>query len=745
MRTQNDTYNRKLWFAAFFGVGLTFLVLTSDLWALRYIFKWDAWNQFWPWFHYLAEALRSGKLPLWEPHACCGFPYHADPTTGTFNPVYIAVAYLFGGSYQVFQYLWLSHWLVGLAGFFFLARKMGFGPAGTFVGAITFGFNGFFIGNAEHTYWIMALGYFPWILLLLEESFESNVLYAVPAGALFGLVGPGINLGIYMAVMIACWCFLRKMQFRKPALVLVIVFLVAALVLSPSFLPFLAESDGYTDRASGLSVENACNTHRFLMSGLVSLIAPALTVNYPGDLGSNIPNVPMMNVYLGIFGLVSLWLVASTESLRKRWTWLLVFVVIAFLFSLGTTGGLRVLGYYILPPLRYVRHSSLFRAFWLFGGALLSAAVADKMLSGSEDERKRLFDNAFRTSFVILYAAFAAFCWAWLVPTVTLVYEFREIFPVPNSLFTALELVGPQIVLAALFGAAFCLNASPQRGRIFATFLLLLVVADAAVHVHTNKATICWNGQAVELSSELERRSVERKGVPLSGEEKRGVGPVHTNFGIFDGKFYVRSYLPGTAGSYDFLVGGTWPPVQDTGFLDTLVNGPRWWLSPKVVYAPADNKEALAFLRDKNSQSGLPIFLHSETAAAGSSTTSEFVKPGTYGNVRVLSYQAEEVLLTVNAPDRCWLFTTERYAPGWKAYVDGEEATVFKANFCFRALAIPKGLHTVKMEYMPTTYRAFAVLSWATTFVALVVLGLLTFKRCRRGLSSEWKRNHSIS
>jgi hypothetical protein len=416
-----------------------------------------------------------------------------------------------------------------------------------------------------------------------------------------------------------------------------------------------------------------------------------------------------------------------------------VFVLIGVLFSLGTTGGLRVLGYYILPPLRYVRHSSLFRAFWLFGGALLAAAVADKMLLGSEDERKRLFHNAFRISFAILYLAFAAFCWAWLVPTVTLVYDFREIFQFPNSLSTALGLVGPQIVLAALFGATFYLTASPQRGKIFAASLLLLVVADAAVHLHTNKATISWNGRAVELSSELERKSMERKGAPLSGEEKRAVGPVHTNFGIFDGKFYVRSFLPGTSGSYDFLVGGTWPPVQDTGFLDTLVNGPRWWLSPKAVYAPADNKEALALLRDKNSQSVLPIFLHSETAVAGSSITSEFVKPGTYGSVRVQSYQAEEVVLTVNAPDRCWLFTTERYAPGWKAYVDGEEAPIFKANFCFRALAIPKGVHTVKMEYLPTTYRFFAALSWTTTLVALVVLAMLTVRRSRRGASLERK------
>jgi uncharacterized membrane protein YfhO len=45
------------------------------------------------------------------------------------------------------------------------------------------------------------------------------------------------------------------------------------------------------------------------------------------------------------------------------------------------------------------------------------------------------------------------------------------------------------------------------------------------------------------------------------------------------------------------------------------------------------------------------------------------------------------------------LFVGECYDTGWAATVDGVPATVFPADACFMAVAVPPGVHEVKLRY----------------------------------------------
>ncbi len=98
------------------------------------------------------------------------------------------------------------------------------------------------------------------------------------------------------------------------------------------------------------------------------------------------------------------------------WKWLLAWMLIAWLFSLGSVGGLRVVVYYVLPVLRYMRHSALFRVFWLMGGAILTGAVIDRLLSASDEERCRVVSLALRIIAVILAACVCVGLWIVIVP-----------------------------------------------------------------------------------------------------------------------------------------------------------------------------------------------------------------------------------------------------------------------------------------------------------------------------------------
>ena len=67
----------------------------------------------------------------------------------------------------------------------------------------------------------------------------------------------------------------------------------------------------------------------------------------------------------------------------------------------------------------------------------------------------------------------------------------------------------------------------------------------------------------------------------------------------------------------------------------------------------------------------------------------------------VTSYQPAkfELKITTNAPTV--LSIQDTYYPGWKAYVDGKETPIYKANYAFRAISIPAGTHQIQMKFEP--------------------------------------------
>lgn len=108
------------------------------------------------------------------------------------------------------------------------------------------------------------------------------------------------------------------------------------------------------------------------------------------------------------------------------------------------------------------------------------------------------------------------------------------------------------------------------------------------------------------------------------------------------------------------------------------------------------------------------------TAADGTEASSEC------GTARVLHYDTDAVRLEASARRPCLLLLTDQYYPGWKAFVDGREQRVYRANYLFRAVEVPAGRHTVDFLYRPASFQVGLLISTAAALLALAVLGLLT-------------------
>jgi len=64
------------------------------------------------------------------------------------------------------------------------------------------------------------------------------------------------------------------------------------------------------------------------------------------------------------------------------------------------------------------------------------------------------------------------------------------------------------------------------------------------------------------------------------------------------------------------------------------------------------------------------------------------------------------------------LFESAAFFPGWKAYIDGRETKIFKANLAFRAIIIPPGIHEGRFYYEPKSFLIGMIMSF-TSFIYL--------------------------
>ncbi len=97
--------------------------------------------------------------------------------------------------------------------------------------------------------------------------------------------------------------------------------------------------------------------------------------------------------------------------------------------------------------------------------------------------------------------------------------------------------------------------------------------------------------------------------------------------------------------------------------------------------------------------------------------------------VRFISYKEDEFVLEASLERNGFLFLSEVYYPGWKAYVDGQPTKIYKSNYIFRSIYLDKGVHKVRFVYSPVSFEIGASI---TVITLMVLLGLLIFFVFRR-------------
>jgi hypothetical protein len=82
------------------------------------------------------------------------------------------------------------------------------------------------------------------------------------------------------------------------------------------------------------------------------------------------------------------------------------------------------------------------------------------------------------------------------------------------------------------------------------------------------------------------------------------------------------------------------------------------------------------------------------------------------------TYEPDYLGAEVTAAADCLVVFSETYDPGWKAFVDGQPAEIYQANYLFRAVPVSAGTHRIEMRYAPSSLRLGVSVSLATLLAA---------------------------
>lgn len=104
-------------------------------------------------------------------------------------------------------------------------------------------------------------------------------------------------------------------------------------------------------------------------------------------------------------------------------------------------------------------------------------------------------------------------------------------------------------------------------------------------------------------------------------------------------------------------------------------------------------------------------------------------------NVSYQIYSEQESGLNVETDKDGLLFVSDLYYPGWKVFVDGREEKILKADYAFRAVAIPKGRHFVRFIYKPKSFFEGLMLSTASLFLLVLLFLYFLYNRDHKRLA----------
>ena len=165
-------------------------------------------------------------------------------------------------------------------------------------------------------------------------------------------------------------------------------------------------------------------------------------------------------------------------------------------------------------------------------------------------------------------------------------------------------------------------------------------------------------------------------------------------------------------------------PVQSEGF--SLIDR----TDKSIVYKNKNALPRVYFVDSIKTQTGLALLNNIKTSSFDPKkiayTDKEInVDPiDSTAYAKVVQYKDGLIKVNANASGNNFLFLGDTYVPyGWKAEIDGKGTNIYKADYGFMGIIVPKGEHTIEFTFAPISFYISKYLGLILS--SLVLLGLI--------------------
>ncbi len=382
----------------------------------------DAFTYFYPYRQVAAQAVCSGRVPLWNPYLFMGVPFLANAQTAVFYPLNAALCFLDGPRLVTWSIV-IHVALAGVFSYLYARRSLRLSVPPALIAASAFAFGGFLSGMVEHVNQLNVSAWFP-LLLLLWDAKSHNTRFLGKIGYLIGIsliVALGllaghtqstyiclVGLGVY-AMAPVLWPTKGlpvKAYFKtlgQTALALALIALLGVLLAAVQLVPTL-ELSRLSIRGGGLSYREAIAFSlkplpRLLRYTLLPPLGANLADQFGGDFFTEyiayMGVVPLVLVigWLGIWvvgwlggsrtsgrGFISSAWAAIQENAARPAFKLLVLAGLGLFLALGGYNPLYWVLYKLAPGFGLFRVPARWLFLYAFGAATLAGVGLERIL-----------------------------------------------------------------------------------------------------------------------------------------------------------------------------------------------------------------------------------------------------------------------------------------------------------------------------------------------------------------------------
>lgn len=166
---------------------------------------------------------------------------------------------------------------------------------------------------------------------------------------------------------------------------------------------------------------------------------------------------------------------------------------------------------------------------------------------------------------------------------------------------------------------------------------------------------------------------------------------------------------------------------EATPLTNNNANGNAWFVNKIRIAANAD--EEMKLLGDINTKTELVV------DKTFSSQLPATLIPDSSSSIVLKSYKPNHLIYNFNSKtDQLAVFSEIYYDKGWNAYINGQKAPYFRANYLLRAMPLKSGNYEVEFKFEPTSYKTgnmIALISSLILFISIIGLGFWQFKKSR--------------